>query len=399
MSDRVSQRVSGPADGHLWPTQEQEWLLRAALHDGAEALAAFQRWRELVDVEGDFGWQSQRLLPLAYDNLSRLGATDPLMTRMKGVYRRAWYENHQLFRRVAPVVQALADDGIKVVLLKGAALVLDYYRNHALRPMSDVDVLVSPGHAERAVAMLVRFGWHPTSVPSADRFRFFHALQFQHPDGGEIDLHWHVMYESCADGADAKLLAGALPLDFCGIAVRQLAPTALLLQLIVHGVRWNPETPIRWVPDAAHVLRTRSADIDWTRFVELAQALRLTARLSLGLQYLGGRIGIAIPADVITRLQATPVSPVERLENSVILRDTLHVQRRALGNQWVIAADFVRIVDPMHEPIRFAMMYPHFLRYRWGLSGRREILPMIARGLAKRVLGPRLAAVPAVDAP
>ena len=378
------------ADGHLWPTPEQRLLLRAALLEGEAAIDAYREWRQRVDVDADFNWQSQRLMPLVYHNLSRQEGGDPLMPRLKGVYRRAWYETHQLFQRTAPAVAALAAAGIDVLLLKGAPLVLTYYGNHALRPMSDIDVCVPHAEAARAVTVLQGLGWRPTSAPVADRYRFFHALQFVHPDGGELDLHWHVMYESLAPGFDDAFWQDTEPLNFLGTPVRQLGPTLALLHQVVHGVRWNPETPVRWIPDSLQILRRRGHDVDWERLLAIAGRMRLTTRLALGLDFLRREMDASIEVARLEQLQRVTTTAVERWENSVILTDTLAIQRQARGNARVILADFARVVDPTQAPLRFAMTLPHYLRFRFGLEGRRELPRMFLRGVARRLRGERV---------
>jgi len=380
-------RAAAPdeADGHLWPDAEQRLLLDAALADGATARDAYREWRARTDVDAEFGPAVVRLMPLVYRNLTRLGVDDALLGRLKGVYRRAWYETHQVMERSRPAVEALVARGMDVLLLKGAPLVLAYYRNHALRPMSDLDLCVRPDRATEAVAALTSLGWRPTAEPDSDRFRFCHALQFVHPAGGELDLHWHVMYEACRPGLDDALWADAESLDFGGLAVRQLGPTTLLLHTVLHGVRWNDETPIRWIPDALTILRARGDAVDWTRLVETGRRLAVTHRLGLGLDYLAREFDAAVPGRVLHALRTTTPSLVERLERTVILRDTSDVKSRATGNQWSIVVDLARLVDPVAHPLHFAASYPHYLRFRAGLGGRRDILPMVARGVARRL--------------
>jgi hypothetical protein len=77
--------------GGVWPTAEQELLLRAALWSGERAIAAWLEWASRVDVVNDLVDEgSFRLLPLVYRNLDRVGLAGPSMSRLKGVYRHSW---------------------------------------------------------------------------------------------------------------------------------------------------------------------------------------------------------------------------------------------------------------------------------------------------------------------
>ena len=367
----------------LWPSAEQRLLLKAALADGAEARDAYLAWRSGIDLEADFAWSVLRLLPLVYHNLRRVGHDDRLMGRLKGVHRRAWYETHQLFHHVSPIVRALTEHGVNVVALKGAALQLDYYEQCGLRPMADVDLWIPEQSLPLAIDLLKDAGWRFGVYPNADHVRFHHAVQCFGPDGGELDLHWHVFWERPRPEFEARIVARSEKLDFAGIPIRQLDPTTLLLHVVTHGVRWNVETPIRWIPDSLMILRRRGRDIEWDRLISLAREARASYRLRLGLTYLVEHFGAAIPEHVLGTLRATRVTLLERIDRSFVLRNVADFERSALHQQWAHFADFCRRTDATN-PVSFAVGYTHYLRYLWRLDGRREIPGIIWRGIRKR---------------
>jgi hypothetical protein len=374
--------------GKLWPSPEQHLLLIAATNDGPQAVSAFKAWRAGIDLDAEFGWAILRLLPLVYQNLHRIGFTDPLMGRLKGVYRRAWVENHQLFHKVRPIIEALTEKGQEVLLLKGAPMVLGYYRNSAVRPMADVDVVVRLSQTKEAVQCLADAGWKFIRFVDDDMLRFHHAVQCFGPGGAEMDLHWHVMYEASTEEADDRLWGMTEALDFLGLQVRQLNPTALLLHTVLHGVRWNPETPIRWIPDALRVLQVRGAEVDWKAMVDLAMAIQSPVRLRMGLEFLEREFAAGIPRWVRDSLPATPVSLRERIDNSVLLRDPAFYEGSAVRWQWALFAEYCRRYWA-RDPLDFVTGFSHYLRFTWDLNGRREILPIAFRGLGRRILGRR----------
>lgn len=367
----------------LWPTTEQRLLLEAALWPGERGIAAFRAWRARIEPEQQFGWNLVRLLPLVYDNLHRQGLRDPLMARLKGVYRRAWCENNRLFHATAPVVAQLAAKGCEVLLLKGAPLVLGYYRNHAVRPMADLDVVVRGSRLTDAVGILHSAGYRSVRSMSSDLLRFAHALQFVHPEGAQIDLHWHVLFEAPSEQADRAFWAATEAAEFMDTPVRQPDPASLLLQVIIHGVRSNEETPIRWIPDALTILRTRGAAIDWQRLIDLAISYKLTYRLALGLSYLAETFEAPIPGWVIAALGRRQ-SLLERVENTVMLANSTRFVRSAMGTQWVSFTEYCRYAGP-GAPWAFLKGYSEYLRFRWDLGGRREIVSSVVRALGRRL--------------
>jgi hypothetical protein len=386
--------VAGIA-AHLWPSGEQQLLLTAALADGAPSLAAFHQWRARVDLMAEFNPEVVRLLPLVYHNMQRQGVEDPVMGRLKGAYRRTWYDTHRLFYQVQPLVAAFQHAGVDVLLLKGAPLALGYYDNVALRPMGDVDIAIPADHLSRAMSVLDSLRWRPIAAVDVDLLRFRHAAQCIGPDGAEIDLHWHVLNEAPSAAADRDFAATTEPVEFLGVPVRQLDPTALLLLLIVHGVRWNDDTPIRWIPDAMMVLRRRGAEVDWDRMVDLAGAHRVAHRLGLGLSYLAHRFAAPVPPEILGRLAARPLSSLERIERTVLLRDNLPLRHSVVGNQWLHLVEYLRYADT-RNPFAFANGFSHYLRWRMKLRGRRDMLPLAIRGLGRWIT--RRPAVPAGSA-
>ncbi len=175
-------------------------------------------------------------------------------------------------------------------------------------------------------------------------------------------------------------------MNFAGLHVLQPSPTNLLLLLVVHGVRWNEETPVRWIPDAVMVLRRRFDAINWSQLVADARSLKVTQRLSLGLQWLVTRYNAPIPATVLAELRAVNPTLTERVEGRVYLRDSRMYENSLIGNQFMILADLCRFTDPAN-PVKFAATLPAYLRYRWELNGRREIVPAIWRAVRRRLRG------------
>ena len=377
----ASQR--GPTS-YLWPNCQQKLLLTAATGTEKDAVSCFRQWRQNVDLDAEFDRGTYRLLPLLYDNIRRFGVQDPLMGRLKGVYRMSWYENHLLFDKVQPIVSHLEANGVRTLLLKGVPLVLTYYRNPAVRPMADIDIVVAPAQVRRSIAAIEAFGWQRNESASDDDLKYRHSMLFADRKGLEFDLHWHFLYEACNDEADAFFWSSAIPLDFDGVRTLQLDPMAMLIHVILHGIRWNAEPPTRWIPDALAILRRDGGRFDWDRVVAFAASQRLTHRLGLGLRYLAEWHDAPIPPAVLRRLERTKITPLERIENTVVLRDRERIYANALGKQWVIFVEYCRWTTA-RGPIDFAIGFSHYLRYRWRLRGRLELVPTIFRGVSRRL--------------
>ena len=110
--------------------------MQAALFQGERSIHAWHLWKKGTDIETNtLDLSSFRLLPHVYRNLRDQGLSDPLIEKLKGIYRLHWYKNQRLFHHMTPVLKSFHAAGIKTMILKGAALSLQYYRDYGLRAM------------------------------------------------------------------------------------------------------------------------------------------------------------------------------------------------------------------------------------------------------------------------
>ena len=121
---------------HTFPDKPQELLLKACLFEGDAALESWHAWRGLISVD-ELDTASQRLLPLAYRNLTACGVNAAELERYRGVARYVWYHNQSRTVAVEALLRIFAAVGIPAMVLKGAALAHLYYPNVSLRPMND----------------------------------------------------------------------------------------------------------------------------------------------------------------------------------------------------------------------------------------------------------------------
>jgi hypothetical protein len=312
--------------GGCWPTPEQTLLLQATLLGRSEATTAWQRWADAVEID-DLDGGSVRLLPHLYRNLERYGVSHQLEGRLKGMYRRTWYANQLRLRDVALVVRALQEREIKVLLLKGVALALLYYRDPGLRPMDDADILVRTHQVPAAVDALVEHEWVPRARVTAHHVESHHAMSFTHPRGQRLDLHWRLLPENCGPRADEALWERAQTVILRGVSARTLDATDQLFHVCAHGVKWEPVPPIRWIADATTIVARAAAELDWVRLARETRQRRLVLPLRDALGYLRAALGLPVPAAVLSELGSAAASTTERWEYWLRTRPA----RRLLG--------------------------------------------------------------------
>lgn len=295
-----------------WPNAEQTLLLKAALSSGASAQEAWQGWRQQVEFD-EVEPASFKLLPLVSRNLALGALHDPIFEKCKGVYRQTWVANQLHWQRMQPVLIQLLNSGVeKIVLLKGMAMTLHFYRDFGVRVMGDIDILIAKEQLPIAVTFLLNAGWQQFGtrfdLANPDHLRRWHALSFIHPMGMNLDLHWSFIQEN-SSGLDQAVLQGAQQLP-TGFYVPN--PTDLFLQTCVHGVKYSPVPLIRWIADAMTILR--QSEIDWKRLIDLARTAHICMPLRFALEYLVEQFAAPIPKAVVQELQAHPSTRLEQLE-------------------------------------------------------------------------------------
>ncbi|HRZ75856.1 MAG TPA: nucleotidyltransferase family protein [Bacteroidales bacterium] len=297
--------------GHPFPDPAQLLLLKAALCEGEEAILAWQAWQQAFDLKDPLDAGSYRTLPLLYRNLSRVLPQEPLLPKLKAAYRQSWYRNQQVLHRGLPALRLLRGAGIEVMLLKGAALGPLWYGDAGVRPMADLDVMVCPADACRALDLLKEAGWTPEEPGAVEyNLRYGRAMGLRDAEGWELDLHWHALFEGLRhEGVD--LWRNAAPMELQDLTVKVPEHAMMLVHVMVHGLRWNPEPPIRWIPDSLQVMRAMGAG-DWERVTELVRAYRIQLPMLQALGYLKQHFGAEVPEHIHLALSNMSTGYAER---------------------------------------------------------------------------------------
>jgi Uncharacterised nucleotidyltransferase len=366
--------------GGFLPTREQELLLKASLLKGENALEAWEQWKAAVNID-QLDASSYRLLPLLYRNLSIHRVNDPLMATFKGVYRLTWCKNQLLFHKISDVVQAFHDAGIRTMLLKGAALALNYYSDYGLRPMNDFDLLVPTSDAANAIKILKQLGWESAFDQPDKYLNLLHGTPFKHQASNQnIDLHWHIFAECRQDNDDDDFWRGSLPSNINGVTTQVLNPTHQLLHILVHGWRGDILGLIRWLADATIILNSCPDAIDWEELLSQAHKRKLVLRLKETLPLWRDLVGVTVPLEVFQNLQKLHISSIERLESKSVLG-------RRMPVLWRFISVYTYYMKRGNQDGTASLLeLARYLQDMWGIEQLWQLpLEVIKRGLVKGI--------------
>ncbi len=312
-------------------TLDDELLLKAAVLKDARGSAAWDVWKSRAEWN-NLNWGSQQILPLVYQNLSSW-VQDPLMHKIKGIYRWAWYRNHMLFRALEDVTRLFEAAGIKTVLLKGTALVLCYYHDYGLRLMSDMDLLVSKSDFLPALDLLAEQGWEdaPGEMGMIDRVNVFEKTVKK--GGSALDLHWRIFHTS-RKAFENDFWENLRTVKLNSREVFVLSPAHQLLHVLVHGARWRDIPMLQWVPDSLQILSSSDV-IDWDRFLYQVKvrSVRLQVRDALG--YLKDIFDAPVPTSALRKVRR-PFATIREYVHYIDIRGhQFHTSKTVKKPVWI----------------------------------------------------------------
>jgi hypothetical protein len=303
-------------------------MLRAALLDGEPARTSFRAWREHLDWENiSRSWQ--RLIPLLQSNLIAQSIDDPLIERFRGLRRYFWLRNLKQMQLAFAAIDALAAAGVPVLALKGLSIIACYFRDRSLRPMEDIDLLVSPAHVEAATEALVALGvsplnLRPRAISELAHRRDFAGWPFKNAQGDYFDLHWCALHLDRRPGTDTRLWDAAVPVEVDGRRLMVLSPADRFIHACAHTVRDDDPSTLRAAADCATILRR--GGIDAGRLHERADKHRVRPAVADMLDFLADDIDFA-PARSLRR---PAWRPGQRLQLRLLARPSHPDARRSL---------------------------------------------------------------------
>jgi hypothetical protein len=360
--------------GFRWPRRSDRQLLTAATASGPEAGEAWRQWLAGTDLD-DIDGPAQSLIPQVMLNFQRNGIEVPEAGRLKGLLHRTWYENKLTTHAASQALTVLKAAGIEAMLLKGAALLAMRAGGTAARTMGDVDILVRPGEARRAAALLLAEGWRTTWLP-VEALDVVHAIELRSASEQSIDLHRSMLEDNPCSTADEGAWARSREAVLNGVPARVPSVEDLLIGVCVHGTRAMPRPTLRWVLDARDLILDAGDSLRWEVVVAVARERKATLAISEALGYLRAEFGVPVPAETLAALRSSRRGPVER------------VDYRAQGNKdrvpYAILSTFTRYLrqDTNRSWWLRARMFPRFLQSLWGAD---SLLKVPGMGL-RRVL-------------
>jgi hypothetical protein len=244
-------------------------------------------WEYVLDAAEEHG-----LMPLLYWHLGRgfEGSVPPeVLERLRASFNAGKLRSLALIGELATICRLFESAGVPAVPYKGPTLAASSYGDFALRGAGDLDILIPRRHFARCRDILLSMGYERTPWLTETRLspaqeaaflRFEREYGFTRYDAETaVELQWEVIPRYFSVALDVESLK-TREVALGGARVKTLAPEELLLVLCVHGAKHFFERLI-WITDISET--ARSAEMDWTRLLELAGDTGCRRILMLGL--------------------------------------------------------------------------------------------------------------------
>ena len=261
-------------------------------------------WDDLVAESVRFG-----LAPLLYHRLRTLHSDRPVPAEVTAKLRHLYLQSAgratRLYHELGKMLGRLRQASIPVIALKGAHLAELVYRNTALRPMNDVDVLVHQDDLIRVEAALLGMGYAPSECHrqvADDNYDFVYALPNRELF---VEVHWNFLPSNYRSRMDIDgQWRRSRPAVIAGVEVSVLCPEDMLLYFCLHAsTKHLFGMGLKPFCDIAETIRHYGNEIDWKQLQlrsersGAARCVYLTFRLAREL------LGASVPDDLMKAIK------------------------------------------------------------------------------------------------
>jgi len=309
------------------------------------------------------GAQSFEIVPLLQYILEQIDyqqgkfITKTIRKQLKKIYYRYIYHIIVLHHELQRALNALQEAGIKVIVLKGAALAETVYKNIALRPMADIDLLIFKKDLGKAKEALLKIGFRKTEYHSLRDPSKEHPFHLRFVKEGRypviIELHWDIA-KNPVNIEINEVMQRAIPAKIGGIDAYVMCPDDLLLYLCWHTAHHHFLRLI-WLCDIAQVIKTYGENINWDIIIERAKRGKIKRAVYCSLYLAKSVLGAQVPQKVLSNLQVSNIET--QIFQSVILNMEYEKGIMQIQNRLLTITLQLLIIDKAKDRVFFLINY------------------------------------------
>lgn len=337
----------------------------------------------------------QRVSPLFYWNLRKISngnvVPDEVMKSLEKIYYSNLARNILFYDELSKILTAFKKAGIDTIVLKGALLAEEIYKNVGLRLMSDIDLLIKEKDLQKAKKELTELKYSstiifPTKLHEQQHKMLSGELSFIHQNKKcVVDIHWDIQpYEYNYKVDVNKFWNNAKPVKIAGVDVLTFAPEDILQHLCLHVHKHitlsiifsyaPPAKPLRDYCDIAEVTWYYKDTINWNHLFQSSNDYRIEEPIFQGLTIAKEYFGAFVPENILSALE--PVKSNICFEE--IFKGTMQGNSKT-KNQWDKNNYLMNLekIDGIWNKSRiiFGDVFPskEFMIYRYSIKNEKQV--------------------------
>lgn len=251
--------------------------------------------RELVNNGLDWDYllqigKTHGLAPLLYYHLNRIDHNHRIpqfiMDQLHDIYYGSLTRNILLYDESSRVLKSFEKKGIPVVGLKGIVLAEFVYKNVALRPMADVDLLVQKTNLPETMKTLFKLGFEILPQEKRATIKYMNESHFvkcqenlKHLPILIINIHWDLTAPARFKGTTKintqKMISRARPAKIACSNILVMRREDQILHVIYHATFQHPFIGLLQLCDVAELIKLKENELDWQVLVKTSRKGRI----------------------------------------------------------------------------------------------------------------------------
>jgi hypothetical protein len=330
---------------NLGLSSEHKLLLQAALQEGEKAINAWPQWINTVNIE-NLDNESYFLLPVLYPNLVKHEVKHPEITRIKGVYKRNWYNNQLQVTTLTTILNSFAEANLNSFVLGDLALATNYYSDLGMRPIHAIELLVSSEDAVIAFQLLRHLGWQSKVDLTPKFMAFYPKIGLVNNSGKRCHLYWRYWGESFSKN---EFLKYACNTQINGVSTYIFKPEQQLLGICWQGCISESNFLVPWVADAQQILRLYEHQINWEYLIKKGKSYSLLVPLIMLLNSLEQIFQLPLKVTQELGEKKLKETQIEAIEKSLGRFDKIPIPIYVKLNRKIIS--YLRLADRQKFPL------------------------------------------------
>jgi len=300
--------------------EEEEVYLQAR-----EILSRDLDWNLLIQKASRHG-----IAPLLYLLLNKIDddhkIPDRVVEMLKSIYYTNAVRNIKLEYELLTILRSFYSKAVDCIGLKGLFILKPIYKNLALRPVGDIDLLIHFKDLPQVDAALRELGYsfQSNSMPA----KFYHSVHFhvvylgdKHHSFAPVELHWNIQDKFNVLKIDIdQIWERAVSWEIGDINALAMCPEDLLLYLCYHADKHgryskyiqdysllSPEiilsnnSPVKllWYAEILKLIQLQESKLNWALFIESCQNWGIEGEVFSTLTLINKIYGVSIADEAL----------------------------------------------------------------------------------------------------